>query len=47
VHVNLWLLNGDARTDGRDVDVAIAGFRIVADCLFSDGFESAATCAEN
>jgi hypothetical protein len=39
VHMNLWLLGGQAPTDGQDVDIAIAGFRFIADCLFADGFD--------
>jgi hypothetical protein len=39
VHMNLWLLNGDAPTDGQDVDIAIAAFRFIPDCLFVNGFE--------
>lgn len=41
VHMNLWLLNGNAPTDGRDVDITIAEFRFTPDCLFGNGFDDA------
>ena len=43
VHMNLWLLNGNAPTDKQDVDITIAGFRFIPDCLFANGFDDAAT----
>jgi hypothetical protein len=39
VHMNLWLLNGNAPTDQQDVDITIAEFRFVPDCLFANGFD--------
>jgi hypothetical protein len=40
VHMNLWLLQGKAPTDKQDVDISIAAFRFIADCLFADGFDA-------
>lgn len=48
VHMNLWLLGGNAPTDNQEVDIAIAGFRFIPDCLFANGFDdAAATCTLN
>jgi len=48
VHMNLWLLAGNAPTDNQEVDIAIAEFRFIPDCLFANGFDdTAATCAAN
>ena len=38
VHMNLWLFQGNAPTDRQDVDITIAEFRFIPDCLFADGF---------
>ncbi|HXR62118.1 MAG TPA: glycoside hydrolase family 16 protein [Rudaea sp.] len=43
VHMNLWLLNGHAPTNGQDVDITIAEFRYIPDCLFSNGFDDPST----
>jgi hypothetical protein len=46
--MNLWLLQGHAPTDKQDVDITIAEFRFVPDCLFANGFDdTAAACALN
>jgi len=48
VHMNLWLLQGHAPTDKQDVDITIAEFKFVPDCLFANGFDDAAVaCAVN
>ncbi len=48
LHMNLWLLNGNAPTDNQDVDITIAEFKFIPDCLFANGFDAAATaCATN
>lgn len=48
VHMNLWLLQGNAPTDNQDVDITIAEFKFTPECLFANGFEDiAATCALN
>jgi len=39
VHINLWLFQGKAPTDGQAVDVVVTDFRFVAAPLFGDGFE--------
>jgi hypothetical protein len=39
VHMNLWLYHGNAPTDKRDVDITIAEFKFIPDCLFANGFE--------
>jgi len=38
VHMNLWLFQGNAPTNRQDVDITIAEFRFIPDCLFADGF---------
>jgi hypothetical protein len=43
VHMNLWLLNGHAPTDGQEVDITIAEFKFTPDCLFSNGFDDLST----
>jgi hypothetical protein len=47
--MNLWLLNGNAPTDSQDVDITIAEFRFIPDCLFANGFDEpgATSCAAN
>jgi len=48
VHMNLWLLQGNAPTDKQDVDITIAEFKFIPDCLFANGFDDAvAACAPN
>ncbi len=48
VHMNLWLLQGNAPTDKQDVDITIAEFKFIPDCLFANGFDdTAAVCAIN
>ena len=48
VHMNLWLLQGNAPTDRQDVDITIAEFKFIPDCLFANGFDDAAVvCALN
>lgn len=47
VHMNLWLLGGNAPTDRQDVDIAIARFRFIPDCLFGDGFDGSGSCPAN
>jgi hypothetical protein len=43
VHMNLWLIGGHAPTNSQDVDITIAEFRFIADCLFANGFDDIAT----
>ena len=43
VHMNLWLLNGHAPTDRQEVDITIAEFQFIPDCLFSNGFDDLST----
>lgn len=44
-HMNLWLFNGHTPSDHQDVDIAIAGFRFVPDCLMANGFDDGSnTC---
>ena len=40
VHMNLWLFEGNAPTDRQDVDITIARFRFVPECIFADAFET-------
>ncbi|HEY2396894.1 MAG TPA: glycoside hydrolase family 16 protein [Rudaea sp.] len=48
VHMNLWLLQGHAPTNSQDVDMTIAEFKFIPDCLFANGFDDVATdCATN
>jgi hypothetical protein len=48
VHMNLWLLQGHAPTDKQDVDITIAEFKFIPDCLFANGFDDATlACAPN
>jgi hypothetical protein len=48
VHMNLWLLQGNAPTDKLDVDITIAEFKFIPDCVFANGFDDgAAACALN
>ena len=48
VHMNLWLLQGNAPTDKQDVDITIAEFRFIADCMFANGFDDvSAGCTVN
>ena len=39
VHMNLWLFQGKAPTDGQDVEIVVTGFRFIESPLFGDGFE--------
>ena len=39
VHMNLWLFQGNAPTDGQDVEIVVTGFRYVEAALFGDGYE--------
>jgi hypothetical protein len=43
LHMNLWLFHGNAPTNNQDVDITIAEFRFVPDCLFSNGFDDLST----
>lgn len=46
VHMNLWLFQGQAPVNKQDVDITIAEFRFIPECLFANGFEGAGTaCA--
>jgi len=48
VHMNLWLYHGNVPTDKQDVDITIAEFKFIPDCLFANGFDDAAVaCALN
>jgi hypothetical protein len=48
VHMNLWLLQGNAPTDKQDVDITIAEFKFIPDCVFANGLEDTlASCALN